>query len=253
MHAQQVIDNLPDTAKRNVLYSLVGSLNASVIGTASSIATRLARGGYSIIELEVEEIERLCKGTDDSDELLTNARRTVRVAQALREQLIGVTNNDEDGTIASTMKFMTDPKVKDFDPEVVKLVLKEAEVDIDPALLNSLNKVQSADRAARLSEQSGHIEWIIEHVFTSRGDFKLVETEHGGTMEFSEDNTDHIEGLSAETVERLYEKIVSAIDRARTSAVMAVLKRDKRVTLGDISLLTGSYKEALQLDAHVVH
>ncbi len=260
-HAQQVIDNLPDIAKRNVLYSLVGSLNASIIGTASSVATRLGRQLQSenphgtrednnFVELDARDVVDMLNEMDDRSDLLLNTRRTVRVAQALRDQLVALSNIQGDGSIDSTMEFMLDGKAKPFDQALLKIILKEAEMDIDPKLMESMNQLDAAQRAANLSTQRGSIEWLIEHVFTSNGDDELITTTHGGYMQHKSDNSDHIESLSSEMVRRMYEKIISAIDRARTVAVMGVLKRDRRFTLGDVSLLTASYKEAMLLDAH---
>lgn len=259
-HAQQIIDNLPDAAKRNVLYSLVGSLNASIIGTASSVSTRLTRhmheanphrdheedDGY-FIELEPREVVKLLNEMDDRADLLLNVRRTVRVAQQFRDQLIALSNIKNDGSIESTMEFMLDGKAKPFDKALMKVIMKEAEMDIDPALMESMNQLDAAQRATKLAAQRGAVEWLIERVFTSYGDDKLIDTEHGAYIAHAPDTGDFLEVLSDDTLGRLYDKIVSAIDRARTAAVMGILRGDRRFTLSDVTLLTASYKEARAL------
>lgn len=264
-HAQQIIDNLPDAAKRNVLYSLVGSLNASIIGTASSVSTQLTRHLHeanphgsrednNFLELEPRDVVKLLNEMDDRADLLLNVRRTVRVAQQFRDQLIALSNIQNDGSIESTMEFMLDGKAKPFDKALMKIILKEAEMDISPELMESANQLDAMQRSAKLSAQRGAVEWLIERVFTSCGEDKLIDTEHGAYMTHAPDTGDFIEVLPSEAIGRMYDKIVSAIDRARTAAVMGVLRGDRRYTFGDISMLTASYKEAVALsDSYEVH
>jgi hypothetical protein len=252
MYAQKIIDSLPDQAKRNVLFSLVGSLNASVVGTASSVVARLSKGDYDFRELEARDVVTMLNEMDDRADLVLNARRTVRVARALRDQLIVLSNNDEDGDIGATLDFMSKASAKPIDAKLLKATLEAAGiVGVDTAHFDAMNRISSEQRAARLSEQRGAIEWLIEHVFTARG-YDGVNDE--GRPEFTdESDADEIECLSAEQREKLYDKLQSAISRARDTTVLGVLNKDRRYSFGDLPLITAALKDAEQLDAHVTH
>jgi hypothetical protein len=73
MNAQQVIDQLPAQAKRSVLFTLVGSINASLVGAAASMASKLERDGYDFKELEPRDITTLFKGSDEQSCLTLGA------------------------------------------------------------------------------------------------------------------------------------------------------------------------------------
>lgn len=255
MHAQKIIDTLPDQAKRTVLFSLVGSLNASIVGTASSIVARLSRGDYDFRELEARDVVLLLNEMDDRADLVLNTRRTVRVAQALRDQLIGLSNNDEDGALSSTLDFMSKASAKPIDVKLLKATLEAAGIEgVDTAHFEAMNKISAAQRAARLSEQRGAIEWLIEHVLTARGFEERVETEYGSNIVMhDESDADEIECLSSEHQEKMYDKLQNAISRARDAAVMGVLNKDRRYTFSDLSLISAALKDAEKLDAHVLH
>lgn len=241
MNATQIIASIPEQAQRSVLFSLVGSLNASVIGSAQRIAA-VAERTAPLVELTVGEVKRLVSHEDDM--IMINAQRTARCASNLRAQLQALTNNDEDGDLLSTLSFMTKPSAKTFDPQLINEVMKAAGIDgVDPKLINAMNRASAVQRAERLAKQQGSIEWVIDHVLTSRGWDELVPSEYGATIDCIEDNEDDIESLSADMQARLHDKLHSALNKARDTAVLGVLNRDRRYSLGDLPLIAQAIKD----------
>jgi hypothetical protein len=239
MNTQDIINTLPDQAKRSVLFSLVGSLNASVVGTSASIASRLTKDDYDFRELEPREVVALMNDPDMSGGALITARRTARVAQNLRDQLIALSNNDEDGALSATIDFMTKPSARKLDTKLLAATLEAAGLkDIDPAHFQAMQSMNDAQRAERLAQQRGHIEWLIEHVIVGRG------YEDEGTTIDDETGREDIEDLPEEQRERLYDKMIQALNKARDTTVLGVMNRDRRYTLGDLPLISAALADA---------
>jgi hypothetical protein len=58
------VDSLPSNIRTSVLYSVVGSLNASLVGSASAMVRQLEANGYDLKELSVADIETLFGGPE---------------------------------------------------------------------------------------------------------------------------------------------------------------------------------------------
>lgn len=246
-NTQQIIDSLPEQAKRSVLFSLVGSLNASIVGTASSVAARLERGDTPVHELEVRDIEHMLA----EDDLLTRTRRAMRVASNLRDQLLAVSNDSTAGALYGTLDMMTNPNraARKLDADLFNVVMASAGLEgMDINHFQALSNLNDAQRAERLASQRGVIEWLLDNVFTSNSHDDVDEDGRPVTISDNEDNM--IEYMHPEAKERLYEKLVKALERARDNTVIAVLNRDTRYTLSDIPLITGALNDAKLLDAH---
>lgn len=246
-NTQQIIDSLPEQAKRSVLFTLVGSLNASIVGTASSVAARLERGDTPVHELEVRDVEH----TLAEDDLLTRVRRTVRVAANLRDQLLAVSNDNTAGALYGTLDMMTSPNrnSRKIDTDIFETVMKMAGLEgMDISHFQTLQNLNDAQRAERLASQRGIIEWLLDNVFTSNSHDDIDDAGRPVTISDNEDNL--IEYLPADMKERLYEKLVKSLERARDNTVIAVLNRDTRYTLSDIPLIVGALEDAKLLDAH---
>lgn len=241
--AQQVIDMLPEQAKRDVLFSMVGSLNASLVGTASSIASRLEREGYELKELSVRDVEQLLSDPDSTDATLTEARKLVRVATGLRDQLIAAGNDSNLGYIYDTLEFMTKPSKRGLDAELLEATLAAANIkNVNLKHFAQLHAMNAAQRAARLASQRGMIEWLLEHVMS-------VSHSVDGDRYDREEVTETIEDLGIDARARLYGKLVTATNRARDNAVLGVLNRDRRHSLGDLMFVA----EAITAAEHLEH
>ena len=258
MSIQHIINTLPDQAKRSVLYSLVGSINASLIGTAASVVTRLERDDYDVKELSVGDVTQLLGEADSRDDLLTNARRLARVGTTLRDQLIEVTNDDGQGSISGSLDFMTRVgNTRALDGDLLARTLIAAGItDVDPKHIEAMHKVNQVQRAERLAQQRGEIEWVIDQVFVpptlDEVHYEAEEREDGTTFNrpvtTSYDVDIQLEELPEEMRERLLEKLSAALERARDAAVLGVMNRDRRYTFGDLSLISGAIIEARDVD-----
>lgn len=261
MSIQHIINTLPDQAKRSVLYSLVGSINASLIGTAASVVTRLERDDYDVKELSVGDVTQLLGEADSRDDLLTNARRLARVGTTLRDQLIEVTNDDGQGSISGSLDFMTRVgNTRALDGDLLARTLIAAGItDVDPKHIEAMHKVNQVQRAERLAAQRGKIEWIIDQEFVpptlDEVHYEKEEREDGTTynrpVTTSYDVDVQLEELPEEMRERLLEKLAAALERARDAAVLGVMNRDRRYTFGDLSLISGAIIEVRDVDSVV--
>ena len=266
MTIQKIINTLPEQAKRTVLYSLVGSINASLIGTAASVVTRLERDDYNVKELTVCDVTQLLGEADSRDDLLNNARRLARVGTTLRDQLVDASSSDSVvrtpdytvGSISGSLDFMTKAgNTRALDGDLLIRTLEAAGIkDIDPKHIEAMHKVNQVQRAERLAQQRGEIEWVIDQVFVpptlDEVHYEAEEREDGSTFNrpvtTSYDVDIQLEELPEEMRERLLEKLSAALERARDAAVLGVMNRDRRYTFGDLSLISGAIIEARDVD-----
>lgn len=250
MTIQAIINNLPTEAKRNVLFSLVGSLNANLVGAAASIASRLERDEYDIKELSRSEVETLLNAGGETDSLL-HIRKLYRVAQGLRDQLIEITNDDSQGALSNTIDFMVSGTGRGLDTELLKTTLEAAGVkNVDPAHIEQMYKQNNAQRAARLSAQRGAIEWLLDQVFTSA--HEIEKFNKAGKFIGYENIVDEVDDLPADMHDRVVDKLRNALDRARDTAILGVLNRDRRYSFGDLPLISAAIEEAKQIREHDV-
>jgi len=251
MTIQKIISTLPDQAKRAVLSSLVGSLNASVIGTASSAVQMLKAKDIDLRTVEPRELAILMRGPDENDDRLLTVQRTVRIAQNYRDQLLAVTNDDSRGTIQNTLDYMTAPnkrKVETDDPDVKKLLSALKLSDNDIKLAELAQASADIQRAETLAENRGAIEWIIEKVFTSNS--HTVINDKSRKVEVSDVDDNLIEYLPSDTQETMHGKFVNILNRERDATIRGVLFKDRRYSFGDLPLIDDAIAESKNLSAH---
>ena len=237
MTINNIISALPEQAKRSVLFSVVGSLNASLIGTANNIVSKLERDGCDFREIDVRDVEQLMSGMAGMEDTLANARLVERVANGMRVQLQEVSNDDEAGLIAESIKFMSSGKTREFDAAFIAEIAAAAGIEgIDPKMLNAANRANKQRSAERIAANQGAIEWLIGNVLTKR-----VEDPTG--VLYGDEIEADVEELSAEHLERLHGTVEKALVRARDDAFLGVLNRDRRYSLGDLPLIAAAIKE----------
>lgn len=250
--AQQIIDTAPEQVKRSLLASLVGSLNASIVGTASVVAGMIERDeSIEPNAVEPRDVILMMRGADESDETLTNVRATVRVAQNLRDQLLSITEDDSRGTIMSMLDFMStasNRKVDTTDPSVMYIMARYKLSEADMLLAEAAQNADDAQRASRLAERRGMIEWLIEHVFTSNS--HMTFDKRGDPLEINDNETNTIEDLPPAQMERLYAKMVQSLNAQRDATIRGVMFKDRRYSISDLAMLDASINDAQELDAH---
>jgi hypothetical protein len=304
----EFVDALPGNVKQQVLFSLVGSVNASLIGTAQSIIRRLTADGHDMQDVGPYEVEQLLLGPD-----LQNgteyARNVNAIGQRWRDQLVSLTDKEDAGSLAGTIDFMVSSPRKvdekllsatlkaaglvtytsaDKQEEIAEVLDKHlpywvrrnaslprilvengwtmeqalaaarralAQDSASPAFVmvelnkegetalaavlckqpdDSLTSVIAVKqgqlaqaRSERLAQQRGAIEWLIDQALAPDGD-----------PDFN--------ALSDEQQLALTEKLASALERTRDSAVIGVLNRDRRWTFGDLPIIAAAINEVKQ-------
>lgn len=248
LHANQLdvveyVDKLPGNIKRQVLFSLVGSLNASLIGTAQSMIRRIEKDQETtILDLSPNELEHLMTGPDWLEG--TNYARNVNaIAQQWRDDLVALSDQANAGALNETIDFMI-KSPRQLDDKLLIATLEAAGMtDVPTGLLKLRYDQQQKLRAEQLSIQRGHIEWIIdqalnpEHSRVSANMFGLVEGE------YTEPN---FYNLSEDQQHALTEKLVNALERTRDTAILGVLNRDRRWTFSDLPILGAAITEVKQ-------
>jgi hypothetical protein len=222
----EFVDALPSNVKQQVLFSLVGSVNASLIGTAQSIVRRLTVDGHDLNDIGPFEVEQLLQGPD-----LVNgtsyARNVNALAQHWRDNLVALTDQSDAGSLGGTIDFMISSP-RQLDERLLEATLAAAGLQgVEPGLIKAKHDVLQKQRSERLAQQRGHIEWIIEQAL-------------------SPDDEPEFCSLSDEQQLALIEKLATALERTRDSAVIGVLNRDRRWTFGDLPIIAAAINEVKQ-------
>ena len=239
----EYVNNLPGNIRRQVLFSLVGSLNASLIGTAQTMIRRIEKDEETtILDLSPSEHEHLMSGPDWV-EGTSYARNVNAIAQMWRDDLVALSDQPHAGSLSETIAFMI-KSPRQLDDALLKATLEAAGIaDVPTTMLKARYNQQQAQRADQLSQQRGHIEWIIdqalnpEHSRVSANMYDLVEGEYTEPNFFA---------LSEDQQQAMTDKLASALERTRDTAILGVLNRDRRWSFGDLPILQASIAEVKQ-------
>lgn len=250
MNSQHIIDSLPEQSKRMVLYSLVGSINSSIINTASSVVAALTRDEVEFKDYNARDVEHLMEEPDWRQDNLLAARRMYRVGENLRDQLIELTNDDAVGALSESIAYRSKPApVSNVDRAKLKATLiatrivkaNVSDADIERFAVSAMERQaqDNARSAERVAERAGAIEWVIDHVFHN--------------PEYAFESQDNIEELPRATKANLFDIIRNKIDSERLVAVNEILqsRRNPRYTITDATLLADCADMADELDAHL--
>lgn len=239
---QDVVSDLYPGVRRQVLFSLVGSLNATIIGAADSIALHLEREGYDLKELSTEEIDLLTRGPETgpehADGLIHEQRLLVALAEVWRTELRDLSENvlaevppeaERVGSLYGTLAMMTGKQRARRVAAGAVEALRELDIQLTPeqvaaaqANLQSLDQARADARAAR----RGAIEFIVEHVF-----YDGCAGGHDG---------EYFDSLPVERREALVGKFFQALNNALNTAQQNVLFGrfgSEQLGLGDITLI----------------
>lgn len=217
---------LPGNIRRNVLFSLVGSVNASLIGTAQSMVRRIERDGTSLLELSPYEFEQLMAGPDWMSG--TNYARNVNaIAQRWRDDLVALTDQDNAGALGETIDFMI-KQPRQLDDVLLRATLEAAGIQgVEPEIIKAKFDTMQQQRAETLAAQRGQIEWVIEQALSTDEEPEFFQ-------------------LSEEQQHALTDKLAAALERTRDTAVIGVLNRDRRWSFGDLPIISAAIQEVKQ-------
>lgn len=227
-----IADMFP-TVRRAVLFSMVGTLNAQLVGAADKLAVRLEDEGYDLRDFEPKDFTQLMVGVDDINQL-DEMRKLCALANEWRDMLRAVSNTDPDtleaeqpGSIHATINMMTGaqrmrPAAQGAREQLKAIGVEVTQADIDAARVKLFHNDQA--RADQRAKRRGAIEYIVEHVFD------YLDTE----------DTEWYTQISVENKERLCTKLFAALNNAVTTATQNVLvgvRSDNALGLNDIMLI----------------
>lgn len=245
-----IVDAVPDNTKYNILNSLVGAINCSVIGTASIVVGRLEKSVPEFETLSALEVIHMMLEADMRYDALRAVRSIIKVRDKLRDQLIEVANDDNISDWPSSIEFMTQPSQtsrlsRERLGQVLSLIgLDEPTIDV----MYQASLVQESQDRSRSAEQiaarAGRIEWLIENVFYSN----QIRNEQG-IMVDDENIGSSVEELSPEVQNRLYDKLVQALNKGLTRCAARFAQGDSRYELNDVVILNKLIHEAKTLEA----
>jgi len=231
------VKDIPSLAIRKAAWlSLVGSVNASLFGAADAIAQKLVADGIEpseFVTLTPREIRALTSGpeTGASKDAVSAARKLYKVHVEWRTELqhctvvsSGRKADDTLGSIYSTIKMMTGPqKERGISAEAIPM-LASLGIEVTAELIAGAKKQRLLDDnffATQRRQRAGMIEFIIDNMFAS---------------ELSDEDDEFYSELDVDVKEYLANKLMTAMNKAMTSAVNNTLfgrKGDNVLGVGD--------------------
>lgn len=243
---------IPFNLRKQVLFSLVGSVNATLVGLADNLVRQLTDDGYrlstqdSAMEnvLDAQQIRDLMDDPDTSGAHLQECQLLSSLGLDLQTQLQALTDTthlpeiERAGSMLSTLRMMTGiQSKKPANPNARKML----EAVGDTATDEEIEQARESQRAyfqmtadAR-SRRIGDIEFILDQVFTYDFDDDFMhgtETEDGDTLA-----SDHVWARLPEVRrEMLTAKLLQALNschaKARMNVINNVISTSTRDVLG---------------------
>jgi hypothetical protein len=232
----ETINNMPLAIRREALFAVVGSINATLINAADSVVRNMIRDGYDFKDISVAEFDKLLAGPDGDNALLEENRALSTLGDTLRGMLRMATETpgvetaqeiDRAGSIYGTLKMMTGTQRKRMVNVGAADMLKALDIELSEEQIELAVKQQhSLDQAmadAR-STRRGEIEFVLDKVFHNAN---------------ATEDDDCWNDLSAQRKEMLTAKMFSALNAAQNKAVQNVLfgRSGDGLGAGDIPIL----------------
>ena len=242
------VRNMPLSVRKHVLLSLVGSVNASIVGGADKLATQLEAIGYTLDELrefEPREVVWLMQNVDfQGDVGGDKLRKLAALGHVLRGMLLQTDHRNAGlGSIAGTIDMMVGTqRLRPVSNNAVAL-LEAVGVKVTAAQIEE-TRAQRRDldqqRANARAKRRGFIEWAIDNCFNEVAD--------------NDDDPDVFGDLDVDTREQLTNKMFAALNKGVTTATQNVLmgvSNSDALGLCDISLMKDLHAE-LMAQAYIV-
>lgn len=235
------IDKLPQRAKESVLYGVVGSLNARLIGAAQRIVQFAQRKDVDIETLINNDFATYAEDAAARAELGTghNAWHEVLWLAALRddlrETLADLVNDNSVLPFSDTLAFMAGGSVR-VRPQAEYDALATALGNIkglDGKALESIARMDAARSKAELAAQASDTLTVVM-ALPRPGDIGFT---------YDQDECDFFGKLTHETQTAIVEKLCGSVERARDAAVLAFMQRRRDASLADIPLITAAMDE----------
>lgn len=268
MNVQTAIEQIAsNNVRRHVLMCLVGSMNASLIGSAQSLlAGKLA--DYDVCELSDRDIENILAGPDERSYDFDALRAFNALRLEWASQLSDLTGGRNTGNITETIQFMVS-NPKSVDTTHLSAIMEAAGIPLDEStqkLVTMKYDQRQKDRASKLAQQRGMVEFLIDHFFAPsvtevtslpsdaelpsnwaelsaeqkaeiKGDLEAGRIKRSIEQEAEWDDLNHEMQL------KLEEKYIEALHKARDACVMGLLDKSRNWTFGDLPIISALIKE----------
>lgn len=226
-----LIEKLPKNAKTSVLYSLVGSLNASILYNAQSIVKQCDANGDDVRE-------ELCNGFPKTraaaviqadfgqqHDRFKELQGLVSLRDDMHKLLMYVRNTDEEILpLHATLKFLTTSTRQLPKEQLDELI---AALGIEGLDADSVQTGYKMDAEFRRAELAASSERVLSVAMAIDG---------------ISDIESAFESLSYQKQHKLWSKVEDALKKARNDIIVGMLNR-RDVDIGDIPLITEVMKE----------
>lgn len=229
------ISDLPSLELRgHVLRAVVGSINATLIGAATTAVRGLIEDGYDVNELSASDVAALLHGPETGaqapDDFIAENKALFAFGSVLREKLVKIDGRDDAGSIANTLGFMTgQQRSRNVSPTALD-ALKAAGITFTEDELKAARDAQRLTDQARADHRAtivGPIEWFVDNVFVCPVDDELADPEFSAYA-----------ALSEERREILCSKTLAALNSAVSRAKQNTLFGGKGLGVSDIIFAT---------------
>lgn len=238
---KELINNLPEQARQSMLYSMVGSLNARIIGMASRIVDAIKRddsdvsteigNGFSV----TQDRARAQAETGAVHNMFTDLVWLSRLREEYHAQLMLDTNQANPNLLSfgETLSFMTkgDVRQKHSDTELA-LIAEAFDCGITAEDLKRINTLDQLQQRAEMAAKSHDILALV-HGIPTPWDMDL---------EYA-DEDDVFDRLSPDMQLALAHKVADALNSVRDKAMLAFMRRSRGASLSDIPLINAAMKE----------
>lgn len=261
------LGNMPLNLRQRLLYSLVGSMNFSIIGAADNIVVTATKDGVDFKHVTVRDIEVMMEDPDAGGTRLRELRALNHFAGTLRSMLqenlalaTDVAEVDKPGSVQNALKRATgQQQVGGIDPEglailkTLNLVPTQEEIEAGKRERQARFQAVADARAKRI----GEIEWVIDHVlvFAHEDDANRPTTAEMNGADAAEADGDISGwcGLSIEQREVIVDKAIQALGKLFLTAKNEILfgssRRDK-LSASDLILIPDCIKQ-IQSEAYI--
>ncbi|WP_018609520.1 hypothetical protein [Uliginosibacterium gangwonense] len=226
---------LPEQAQRTVLYGLVGSLNARVIGSCARIVQYVEREGSDV---STEIVNGFAKTAEDArlradlgtgHDTWLELLDTVALRDNLHALLASVVNDDEVLPYSGTLAFMTSGEARVPNKEQLDaLVAALATPGLTAEVVTTVYKAEVARQRAEMAAKSHSIMDVLT------------------ALPYPEDydeETDYFCRLPHLTQLAITNKALDALNKARNNVVVGMLQRRSSANIGDIPLINAAMGE----------
>lgn len=235
------IDNLPQRAKESVLYGVVGSLNARLIGAAQRIVQFAQRNDVDIESLINNDFATYAEDAAARAELGTGHNTwhellwIAALRDDLREKLADLINDNSVLPFGDTLAFMAGGQVRvrpQAEYEALAVALGNIK-GLDGKALESIARMDAARSKAELAAQASETLSVVM-ALPRPGDIGFI---------YDQDECDFFGKLTHETQLAIVEKLAASVERARDAAVLAFMQRRRDASLADIPMITAAMEQ----------